>query len=91
MFLFSKPCKFSSAISITDRAIDGACFVKTDVPAKIVKKGIMKAGSLYWCSEEQIQAVNKANPDFSYHRTIDFGYGKCTKDGWVPWPTNLTQ
>ena len=63
--------------------IDGACFVKTDVPAKIVKKGIMKAGSLYWCSEEQIQAVNKANPDFSYHRTIDFGYGKCTKDGWV--------
>ena len=24
--------------------IDGACFVKTNVPAKIIRKGIMKAG-----------------------------------------------
>ena len=63
--------------------IDGGCFVKTDVPAKIIKKGIMKAGSLYWCSEEHIQAVNKANPDFSIRHGIDFGYGTCTKDGWV--------
>ena len=65
--------------------IDGACFVKTDVPAKIVKEGIMKAGSLYWCSEEHIQAVNKANPKPSPLRysSIDFGYGTCTKDGWV--------
>jgi len=43
----------------------------------------MKAGSLYWFSEEHIQALNKANPDFSVHRSIDFGYGTCTKDGWV--------
>ena len=65
--------------------IDGACFVKTDVPAKIVKEGIMKAGSLYWCSEEHIQARNKANPKLTNLRysSMDFGYGTCTKDGWV--------
>ena len=65
--------------------IDGACFVKTNVPAKIVKKGIMKAGSKYWCSEDHIQAVNKANPILSPLRysSMDYGYGTCTKDGWV--------
>ena len=26
-----------------------------------------------------IKAVNKANPDFSNHPRIDFGYGTCTK------------
>ena len=39
--------------------IDGACFVKTDVPAKIIRKGIMKAGGRYWCSEDHIQARKK--------------------------------
>ena len=66
-----------------DIRIDGACFIRKDVLAKIIKKGIMKAGSLYWCSEEHIQARNKANPDFSFHSSLDFGYGTCTKDGWV--------
>ena len=65
--------------------INGGCFVKTDIPAKIIKKGIMKAGSLYWCSEDHIQARNKANPKPSPLRysSMDFGYGTCTKDGWV--------
>ena len=63
--------------------IDGACFVKTDVPAKIIKKGIMKAGSLYWCSEEHIQARNKANPVINPRQSFDYGYGTCTKNGWV--------
>ena len=64
--------------------IDGACFVKTDVPAKIIKKGIMKAGSLYWCSEDHIQARKKADPKISSPRygSRDYGYGICTKDGW---------
>ena len=65
--------------------IDGACFVKTDVPAKIIRKGIMKAGGRYWCSEDHIQAVNKANPKLTKLRysSMDSGYGTCTKDGWV--------
>ena len=65
--------------------IDGGCFVKTDIPAQIIKKGIMKAGSLYWCSEDHIKARNKANPKLTHLRysSIDFGYGTCTKDGWV--------
>ena len=64
--------------------IDGACFVKTDVPAKIIKKGIMKAGSLYWCSEDHIQARKKADPKISSPRygSRDYGYGIFTKDGW---------
>ena len=33
-----------------DMRIDGACFIKTDVPAKIDKEGIMKTPNMYWCS-----------------------------------------
>ena len=66
-----------------DMRIDGACFIKTDVPAKIIRNGIMKAGSLYWCSEEHIQARNKANPEIKPRQSFDYGYGTCTKDGWV--------
>tara|TARA_B100000161_G_scaffold231136_1_gene178729 strand:- start:117 stop:518 length:402 start_codon:yes stop_codon:yes gene_type:complete len=64
--------------------IDGACFVRKDIPAKIIKKGIMKAGSLYWCSEDHIQARKKADPKISSLRygSMDYGYGICTKDGW---------
>ena len=66
--------------------IDGACFVKTDVPAKIIRKGIMKAGGRYWCSEDHIQARKKADPKPYNMRNgefYDFGYGICTKKGWV--------
>ena len=59
------------------------CWIKTNEKAEIISKDIIKAQSRYFCSEEHIKAVNKANPDFSNHRTIDFGYGTCTKDGWV--------
>ena len=68
----------NSAVSASkdgcDMRIDGACFIKTDVPAKIIKKGIMKAGSLYWCSEEHIQARNKANPVINPRQSFDYGY-----------------
>ena len=64
--------------------IDGACFVKTDVPAKIIREGIMKAGGRYWCSEDHIQARKKADPKISSLRygSMDYGYGICTKNGW---------
>ena len=64
--------------------IDGGCFVKTDVPAKIIRKGIMEAGGRYWCSEDHIQARKKADPKISSPRygSRDYGYGVCTKDGW---------
>ena len=78
----------NSAISASkdgcDIRIDGACFVRKDVRAKIIKKGIMKAGSLYWCSEDHIQSRKKADPKISSARygSRDWGYGICTKDGW---------
>ena len=61
------------------------CYLKTNVKAEIISKDIIKVGSSYYCSEEHIQAVNKANPKlrkirYSY---MDSGYGKCTKNGWV--------
>ena len=63
------------------------CWIKTNVKAEIINKDIIKVNRYgaerYYCSEEHIQAVNKANPDFSIRHSIDFGYGKCTKDGWV--------
>ena len=80
----------NSAVSASadgcDMRIDGACFVKTDVPAKIIRKGIMKAGGRYWCSEDHIQARKKADPKPVLRRGggyMDYGYGICTKNGWV--------
>ena len=79
----------NSAVSASadgcDMRIDGACFIKTDIPAKIIKKGIMKAGSKFWCSEDHIQARKKADPKISSPRygSRDYGYGICTKNGWL--------
>ena len=78
----------NSADSVNDDIckirIDGACFVKTDFPAKIIRKGIMKAGGRYWCSEDHIQERKKTDPKISSLRngSIDYGYGICTKNGW---------
>ena len=60
--------------------IDGACFVKTDVPAKIVKEGIMKTTTKYWCSEEVIKEARKVQKPSPYNRS---GYGIRTEKGWI--------
>ena len=61
------------------------CWIKTNQKAEIISKDIIKAKGRYFCSEEHIKAVNKANPKPSPLRysSMDFGYGTCTKDGWV--------
>ena len=61
------------------------CFIKTNIKAEIINKDIIKVQDRYFCSEEHIKARNKANPKPSPLRysSIDFGYGTCTKDGWV--------
>ena len=65
------------------------CWIKTNQKAEIINKDIIKVNRYgterYFCSEEHIQAVNKANPKPTYPRysSLDHGYGKCTKDGWV--------
>ena len=60
--------------------IDGACFIKTDVPAKIVKEGIMKTPNMYWCSEAVIQEAKKVQTPSPRNYS---GYGICTEKGWV--------
>ena len=60
--------------------IDCACFIKTNVPAKIVKGGIMKTPNMYWCSEAVIRESRKTQPPSPRNR---FGYGICTEKGWV--------
>ena len=65
------------------------CWIKTNEKTEIINKDIIKVNRYgterYFCSEEHIQAVNKANPKPTYLRysSLDHGYGKCTKDGWV--------
>ncbi len=65
------------------------CWIKTNEKAEIISKDIIKVNRYgterYFCSEEHIQAVNRANPKPTYLRysSLDHGYGKCTKDGWV--------
>ncbi len=65
------------------------CWIKTNEKAEIISKDIIKVNRYgterYFCSEEHIQAVNKANPKPTYLRysSFDYGYGTCTKDGWV--------
>ena len=65
------------------------CWIKTNKNAEIISKDIIKVNRYgverYFCSEEHIQAVNKANPIPTYPRysSHDHGWGKCTKDGWV--------
>mgnify|MGYP004319592297 CR=1 FL=1 len=57
--------------------------------SRTINKDIIKVNRYgterYFCSEVHIQAVNKANPKPTYIRysTMDYGYRKCTKDGWV--------
>ena len=63
------------------------CWIKTNEKAEIINKDIIKVNRYgaerYYCSEEHIQAVNKANPVINPRQSFDYGYGKCTKDGWV--------
>ena len=70
----------SASIDGCDMRIDGACFIKTDVPAKIVKEGIMKTPSMYWCSEAVIQEAKKVQTPSPRNYS---GYGICTENGWV--------
>ncbi len=61
------------------------CFMKTNLKAEIISKDIIKVGSSYYCSEDHIQARNKADPKPVPARGggyMDYGYGDCTKDGW---------
>ena len=85
-FHYFSNSRVSASADGCDMRIEGACFIKTDVPAKIVQKGIMKAGSKYWCSEDHIQARRKADPKPELLRSggyMDYGYGICTKNGWL--------
>ena len=80
----------NSAVSASadgcDMRIDRVCFIKNDIPAKIIRQDIMKAGSKFRCSEDHIQVRKKADPKPILRRGggyMDYGYGICTKNGWV--------
>ena len=80
---------FTNAFEPKCDIVASGCFMKTNEKAEIINKDIIKVNRYgverYYCSEEHIQAVNKANPKPTYIRysTMDYGYGKCTKAGWV--------
>ena len=60
--------------------IDGACFIKTDIPAKIVKKGIMKTPTKYWCSEAVIMEARMTQTLSPRNYSC---YVICTERDWV--------
>mgnify|MGYP006261749189 CR=1 FL=1 len=49
--------------------------MKTNEKSEIISKDIIKAQGRYFCSEDHIQAVNKANPKPTYlrHSSLDYG------------------
>ena len=66
------------------------CWIKTNEKAAIISKDIIKVNRYgterYFCSEEHIQARKKADPKPVLRRGggyMDYGYGICTKNGWV--------
>ena len=77
---------FTNAYESKCDIVASGCFMKTNVKAEIISKDIIKVGSSYYCSEDHIKAAsNKDNPKPVPTRgggSIDYGYGKCTKDGW---------
>ena len=76
---------FTNAAEPSCDIVASGCFMKTNIKAEIISKDIIKVANSYYCSEDHIQAVNKANPKSSAIRysSMDSGYGTCTKDGWV--------
>ena len=62
------------------------CFMKTNIKAEIISKDIIKVSNSYYCSEDHIKKVNNAKPKLVPTRGdgyMDYGYGNCTKDGWI--------
>ena len=65
------------------------CWIKTNEKAEIISKKIIWVNRYgterYFCPEDHIQAVNKANPKSTNLRysSLDHGYGTCAKDGCV--------
>ena len=65
------------------------CWIKTNEKAEIISKDIIKVNRYgterYFCSEDHIQEQKKADPKISSLRygSIDYGYGICTKKGWI--------
>ncbi len=81
---------FTNAFEPKCDIVASGCFMKTNEKAEIINKNIILVKNRYgedryFCSEEHIQAVNKANPKLTKLRYsyMDSGYGTCTKDGWV--------
>ena len=76
---------FTNAYEPKCDIVASGCFMKTNEKAEIINKDIIRAQGRYFCSEEHIQEVNKANHILTKLRysSMDSGYGTCTKDGWV--------
>ena len=64
-----------------DLKIKNACFIKTNIRAEVIKKGIIKVGDNFACSDEIISQA-RGMEDQGFNSEYYFGYGFCTKDGW---------
>ena len=64
-----------------DLKIKNGCFIKTNIRAEVIKKGIIKVGDNFACSDEIISQA-RGMKDQGFNSEYYFGYGFCTKDGW---------
>ena len=64
-----------------DLKIKNGCFIKTNIRAELIKKGIIKVGDNFACSDEIISQAREME-DQGFNSEYYFGYGFCTKDGW---------
>ena len=67
--------------TVCDLKINNGCFIKTNIRAELIKKGIIKVGDNFACSEEIISQA-RGIEDQAFNSEYYFGYGFCTKDGW---------
>ena len=78
---------FTNAAEPKCDIVASGCFMKTNIEAEIISNDIIKVANSYYCSEDHIQDRNKKDPKPELLRLgggwMDYGYGTCTKDGWV--------
>ena len=67
-----------------DLTLDGACFLKTNLKAKIVRPGIIEVPGIDKIYQTTYGCDSSIIPDMKRVKGYEQGYGICTSQGWVP-------
>ena len=67
-----------------DFKVKQSCFIEKPFKGKIISPGILKIGDVYGCSDSIIKNAITKNKSLLERHKYFLGYGKCTKNGWIP-------